>query len=166
MVDSGSCENIVSTETVSKLGISTKPHPKPYKLAWSKKGGEVQVDKHARITFSIGTVYRDEVWCDVVTMNACHLLLGRLWQYERCVIHDGRANTYSFMFKGVKVVLAPNKVTPKANPKSSNANTSLLSRAKFEEEIRGSEVLFVLIRREVHEQREVHGRATDLVHEF
>jgi hypothetical protein len=28
-------------------------------------------------------------------MDFCHLLLGRLWQYDRKVIHDGRKNTYT-----------------------------------------------------------------------
>ncbi|PKI31978.1 hypothetical protein CRG98_047631 [Punica granatum] len=40
MIDSGSCENIVSAEALQKLGLRTKQRPKPYKLAWLKKGGE------------------------------------------------------------------------------------------------------------------------------
>ena len=28
-------------------------------------------------------------------MDVCHLLLGRLWQFDRHGIHDGHANTYS-----------------------------------------------------------------------
>ena len=78
----GSCENIVSTEVVQKLGVKTETHPKPYKLAWLKKGGEVIVSKRALVTFSIGSKYKDRVWCDVVTMDICHMLLGRLWQYD------------------------------------------------------------------------------------
>ena len=61
MVDSGSCENIISTEAVQKLGIQLEQHPKPYKLAWLKKGGEVSVSKRALITFSIGSKYKDSV---------------------------------------------------------------------------------------------------------
>ena len=37
VIDAGSCENIVSTEAVEKLGVNTEAHPKPYKLAWLKK---------------------------------------------------------------------------------------------------------------------------------
>lgn len=33
--------------------------------------------------------YEDEVLCDVVPMQACHVLLGRPWQYDRRVSHDG-----------------------------------------------------------------------------
>jgi hypothetical protein len=39
-------------------------------------------------------------------MDACDLLLGRLWQYDRCVQYDGYANRYSFIKDGVKVKLA------------------------------------------------------------
>jgi hypothetical protein len=28
-------------------------------------------------------------------MDVCHLLLGRPWQYDRNVVHDGRMNTYT-----------------------------------------------------------------------
>ena len=43
LIDAGSCQNIVSAEAVQKLGVKTEKHPKPYKLAWLKKGGEVTV---------------------------------------------------------------------------------------------------------------------------
>ncbi|KAF3646753.1 Transcription factor VIP1 [Capsicum annuum] len=36
--------------------------------------------------------YQDEVFCDVIPMQACHLLLGRSWQYVRATVHDGRTN--------------------------------------------------------------------------
>src|SRR5262249_31860476 len=61
MIDSGSYENIISIEAVQKLGVQTEQHLKFYKLAWLKKGGEVSVSKHALITFSIGSKYRDSV---------------------------------------------------------------------------------------------------------
>ena len=51
MIDVGSYENIVSTEAVEKLEVKTESHPKPYKLAWLRKGGEVMVSKRALISF-------------------------------------------------------------------------------------------------------------------
>ena len=77
VIDGGSCENIVSVEAVQKLDITTENHPRPYKLAWLKKGGEVTVSKRDLVTFSVGAKYKDTVWCDVVAMDAFHLLLGR-----------------------------------------------------------------------------------------
>jgi len=74
--------------------------------------GELVVDKQVNIAFSIGK-YVDEVVCDVVPMEASHLLLGRPWQYDRKVTHDGLTNKYSFLFKGQKVsltLLSPREV--------------------------------------------------------
>ena len=98
VIDSRSCENVVSEEAVQKLGLATEKHPNPYKLSWLKKGNEVTVSKCCLVSFSIGLKYKDNAWCDVVVMDACHLLLGRPWQYERRIQHDGRKNTYSSMF--------------------------------------------------------------------
>ena len=61
VIDAGSCENIVSIEAVQKLGLKTETHPKLYKLAWLKKGGEVTVSQRALISFSIGSKYKDRV---------------------------------------------------------------------------------------------------------
>uniref|UniRef100_A0A2N9HAC1 RNA-directed DNA polymerase n=1 Tax=Fagus sylvatica TaxID=28930 RepID=A0A2N9HAC1_FAGSY len=101
MIDSGSCENMVSKVMVDKLKLSCDRHPKPYKVSWFKKGGEVVVSHRCQIKFSIGK-YEDEVYFDVLPMDACHLLLGRPWQFDRNVLHDGRKNTYSLVKNGVK----------------------------------------------------------------
>ena len=45
--------------------------------------------------------------CDVVRMDATHLLLGRPWQFDRRVLHDGFLNTYLFTFHGKRVTLYP-----------------------------------------------------------
>ena len=75
-------------------------------------------------------------------MDACHLLLGRPWQYDRKVHHDGFKNTYSFVFHETKIVLLPSKPSEKMKLPADNAN--LLSYAKFELEVKESEMLFVL----------------------
>ncbi|KAE8676151.1 putative CCCH-type zinc finger family protein [Hibiscus syriacus] len=40
IIDSGSCENVVSEEVVQKLQLKTDRHPKPYKLSWLNKDSE------------------------------------------------------------------------------------------------------------------------------
>ena len=132
IIDAGSCENVISEVAVSKLCLSTEPHPKPYRLSWLSQGTDVTVSKRVLVNFSIGPTYHDAIYCDVVPMDACHLLLGRPWQYDHTVQHDGRSNTYSFMFRGKKIVLVPNKpkevsVTIAKSP----AATTLLSRGPF-----------------------------------
>ena len=82
IIDRGSRTNVASTELVEKLSLPTFKHPKPYKLQWLNDCGEVKVTKQVLISFAIGR-YLDKVLCDVVPMQAGHLLLGRPWQYDR-----------------------------------------------------------------------------------
>ncbi|XP_076931934.1 uncharacterized protein LOC143597275 [Bidens hawaiensis] len=130
VIDSGSCDNLISEEAVCNFALKTESRSKPYKLQWLKKGGEVMVSKRALVSFSVGTTYKDDIWCDVVPIDACHLLLGRPWEYERSVEHNGRSNTYSFMFGGVKLTLVPSKPKELATKSSGN----YLTISQFEEE--------------------------------
>ncbi|XP_074278648.1 uncharacterized protein LOC141602243 [Silene latifolia] len=107
IIDGGSCTNVASTIMVSKLCLPTQEHPNPYKLRWLSKGSEVRVDKQCIVPFSIGKVYKDEVLCDVVPMDACHLLLGRPWEFDRNTTHQGKENVYVFKHNGKRVTLTP-----------------------------------------------------------
>ncbi|XP_060202503.1 uncharacterized protein LOC132630942 [Lycium barbarum] len=53
------------------------------------------------------TRYEDDTLCDVIPMQACHILLGRPWQFDRNTFHDGRKNRYSLELNGKKYTLAP-----------------------------------------------------------
>jgi len=106
IIDGGSCTNVASTRVVEKLALPTISHTKPYKLQRLSAEGEIMVNKQVLIIFSIGN-YKDEVLCDVVPMEATHVLLGRPWQYDRHVLHSGLSNIMSFSFQGRKVTLKP-----------------------------------------------------------
>ncbi|KAK9705281.1 hypothetical protein RND81_07G044700 [Saponaria officinalis] len=93
IVDSGSCTNVIARDVITKLKIPTKDHPKPCRLHWLDGNNGVMVKKQALISLQLGP-YEDEILCDVIPMNACHILLGRPWQYDRKVEHDGRSNIY------------------------------------------------------------------------
>jgi hypothetical protein len=47
------------------------------------------------------------VLCDVVEMDACHVLLGRPWQYDVDATYKGRDNVYLFWWHGKKIILVP-----------------------------------------------------------
>ena len=93
IIDGGSYTNVASTTMVEKLGMPTSKHPRPYKLQWLNDSGEVRVNKQVLVSFSIGK-YEDEVLCDIVPMQAVHLLLGRPWKFDRKVKYDGFTNKY------------------------------------------------------------------------
>ena len=105
IIDGGSCINVASTTMVEKLGMQISKHPRPYKLQWLNDSGEIRVNKQVLISFRIRK-YKDEVLCDVVPMQAGHLL-GRPWQFDRKVKHDGFTNKYSFMHNQRTVTLVP-----------------------------------------------------------
>ena len=75
------------------------------------------VTKQCLIEFKIGG-YRDEILCDVIPMDVCHVLLGILWKFDINVIHDGRKNTYTLEKNGRTHMLLPieeKKVKEEAN---------------------------------------------------
>ncbi|CAL1355173.1 unnamed protein product [Linum trigynum] len=95
VIDGGSCTNVISLDTVKKFVLSTIKHPQPYTLHWLNNYGNIKVNKKAKVCLQIGD-YVDEIWCDVAPMQAARLLFGRLWQYDREDIYDGRHNSYWF----------------------------------------------------------------------
>jgi hypothetical protein len=99
IVDSGSTNNLISIEMVEKLELETIEHPIPYRVSWLQKGHQVNVTKQCLVEFKIGG-YKDEILCDVIPIDVCHLLLGRPWKYDMNVIHDGRKNTYTLEKNG------------------------------------------------------------------
>nr|KYP40610.1 Retrovirus-related Pol polyprotein from transposon 297 family [Cajanus cajan] len=106
IVDSGSCSNCCSTRLVNKLALTTIPDPQPYKLHWLNEGEELEVNQQVKVKFSIGD-YKDKVLCDVIPMEACHILLGRPWQFDKHIIHDGLTKKISFTHKNRKIVFHP-----------------------------------------------------------
>ena len=110
IIDSGSCVNVCSTTLVSKLNLCTVKHAIPYILQWMNDSGEVKVTKQVVVPFSIGKCI-DEVFCDMVPMQASHILLWRPWQYDRKTIHNGLKNRYTIVKDGKTITLVP--LTPK-----------------------------------------------------
>ena len=106
IIDGGSCNNLASMEMVEKLSLTTRPHPHPYYIQWFNNSGKVKVTRTVRVHFSIAT-YSDFVDCDVVPMQACSVLLGRPWQFDKNSVHHGRTNQYTLVHKDQNITLLP-----------------------------------------------------------
>nr|XP_027082241.1 uncharacterized protein LOC113704547 [Coffea arabica] len=106
IIDVGSCTNVASTLMVDHLSLPTLRHPNPYRLQWLNESGDIKVTKQVVVPFRIGK-YEDEILCDVVPMQASHILLGRPWQYDKKTTHDGFTNKYSFLHHNKKMILVP-----------------------------------------------------------
>jgi len=87
------------------------------------------VNQQVKVPFSIGA-YKDEVNCDIVAMEAWHILLGIPWQFDRKIIYNDLTNEITFTHLGTKFVLHPQ--TP-----SQVANDQVQIKLKWDEEKNG-----------------------------
>lgn len=164
IIDSGSSENVISSEAVKKLSLTDEPHPSPYKLAWLQQSNDFPVTRRTLVSFSIGNTYHDKAYCDVVPMDACHLLLGRPWESDRRVTHDGFRNTYSFRFNNRNFILKPSPPAPLSTPP---APVLLLQRASFETLMKDTRVVMLLLLSPIsHNVPSSQPRLTSLLEEF
>ena len=162
VIDSGSCENIISKEAVIKLNLKIEPHQTPYKLTWLKKRNQVTVLKRCLVSLSIGSIYKDKIWCDIVAMDACHLLFGRPQQYNRNIVHDGKRNTYSFMFNNTKIVLLRNK---ELTFKQDLVNY-LLGKKQFIDVVTKTKRVYILLTKESHSDSKILEAVTPILEKF
>jgi len=163
IIDGGSCENMVAEVLVEKLGLKLQDHPEPYQLTWLKKGNVVKVRHRCLVQFSIGSRYSDEVWCEVIPMDACHILLGRPWQFDRCTKHDGYLNTYTFKKEGVNVQLVP------LDARETGTEALVLTKSAFMDFARTTKpsLMFALVITEVNTPAaEPPPEVRPLLHEF
>ncbi|KAL9684526.1 hypothetical protein QQ045_021967 [Rhodiola kirilowii] len=103
IVDNGSSENLVSQKLVDHLKLPTESHERPYALGWVSKGSQIRVTRTCKVPIAIGKYYREEVPCDVLDMDVCHVLLGRPWQYDNDVTYRGRDNVVLFAWENIRL---------------------------------------------------------------
>jgi hypothetical protein len=69
-------------------------------------------------------------------MDACHLLLGRSWQYDRHAHQDGYPKTYSFIKEGIKIKLTPLPLSElDKSKKESKPLVSLITKAQVKDAV-------------------------------
>jgi hypothetical protein len=97
------------------------------------------------VEFKIGG-YRDEIICDIIPMDVCHIFFGRAWKFYINVIHDGRKNAYTLEKNGRTHMFLP--IEEKKVKEESNTSILLMSGKELLREVRkGQEMQFVVMRK-------------------
>ncbi|GJS61835.1 transposon ty3-I gag-pol polyprotein [Tanacetum coccineum] len=122
IIDSGSTENIISRDCTT-------------------------IEDTYRKTFKPVLYWLDQIcWRNQVDMDACHILLGRPWEYDVNAIYKGKENNYSFIINGVMKVLVP--LIDKNKSKDFEAtrnNMMILNHGDFNDQIKGESVIYVVV---------------------
>jgi len=109
----------------------------------------VKVTEICRVPISIGKIYKDEVVCDVIDMDASHVLLGRPWQYDVDITYKGWDNTYLFTWGSHKIAMAPYKRKALSGKASEVGKQSFFtvssSDTEFVADIKGAPEFYALV---------------------
>jgi len=130
---------------VENLELKRLKHPNPYRVSSLQKSHQLLVDEQCEVEFQIGK-YKDKVVCDIMLMDVCHILLGRPWQYDRKVVHDGLTNCYKFVKDGIKHTLVPIKEEGTAG--TSEPRALLVSGKQFLKQVEDNEMGYVVVKKE------------------
>jgi hypothetical protein len=76
-------------------------------------------------------------------MIVCHMLLGRPWLYDRKVSYNDYANTYSFQYKGKKLMLVP---LPISNFETTSTKIPVLNMHQFSRALNREYMLLFVVR--------------------
>jgi hypothetical protein len=115
IVDSGSQKNLISTDVVKQLGLSTTPHPQPYNIGWLRQGRDRRIIQECRLSYGI-QIFKDEVLCDVAPLEVCDVHLGQPYMWKRHVVYESQPCSVIVTLRGhiyrIPEVV-PNIVPPK-----------------------------------------------------
>lgn len=93
VIDGGSAMNVMSTHTLSRAKLKTKPHPEPCMMSWLNVT-TLPITFRYLVPIKIGDSV-DNIWCDVFQIKIAHVISRRLL-FDKYVIHFVRLNTLYF----------------------------------------------------------------------
>ena len=170
IIDNGSCVNTVASGMLTKLGLKIVFHPQSYKVSWVNSAS-INVKERCLVSILFAT-YADKTWCDVITMDMGHIILERLWLYDRNVTIYERPNSCSFVYEG-KITLAPLRLgslpaTKQTEASSSKKTLTLISPKFIDKEMAKGSTIVTLIAREVTDdsQKQIPSEAVQVFKKF
>ena len=108
--DPGCEKNLISEALVTQLGLETVPHEKPYVLEWCNSKARMEVSKRCKLKFAVTGRFIDEVECEVVPLDVCHVVLGSPYLWDRDAVYYRRAQEYLLVKDGLKYSMARNRI--------------------------------------------------------
>jgi len=75
IVDNGSFVNAISFKSLEYIGLEVVPYPYPFKVLWIDFT-TLEVKQRCLVPVNFNH-YKDNIWCDVITMNVGQVILGR-----------------------------------------------------------------------------------------
>ena len=94
--------------------------------------------------FKIGP-FIDEVLCDIMPMDFCHILLSRPWKFDRHVVYDGRVNKYTTRNDGVTYTLL--LLVEALDEMSCTMRVCMVIEKEFEKYMKKNHIVFAIIPR-------------------
>ncbi|GJZ22515.1 RNA-directed DNA polymerase [Tanacetum coccineum] len=107
IIDGESCKNLASKALVKDFKLPTEPRHSPYQIGWIKKGLALKVTKICKVPLAIGKHYNELVICDVIDIEACHVLLGRPWQHDMDATPQVVKDVEDVMENAIPAVIKP-----------------------------------------------------------
>jgi hypothetical protein len=115
IVDSDNQKNIISTQVVKQLDLSTTPHPQPYNIGWLYQGQDLHVSQDCHLSYGIKP-FKDEVLCDVAPLEVCGVLLGQPYMLRCHTIYESQPHSV-IVTMGVQLYRIPEVVSTIVPPK-------------------------------------------------
>ena len=155
LIYSGSQANLISEEVVKKLGLKTKPHPKPYHLDWVCDDAKLQVTKTCTFRFAITDKFIDEVELDVVPLDICGVVLGSPYLYDRKAIFYREENKYLLVKDGIEFIIRAHR---------EKNNLSLVTAGQMKRLVNSSKSFVLMVVKAKEKENEMAFETCDLKH--
>ena len=92
IVDSGSQNNLILADVFKRLSLPTTLCTHTYTIGWLHQGSDIHINQQCRLSYDIKP-FKDEVLCDVSSLEVCDVLLGQPYLWKHHVVYESRPHS-------------------------------------------------------------------------